>query len=314
MDLSAIDLVREDLKTVDARMREFSFPSSAPAADSLERLLAAGGKRLRPALALLFGRMLRVAEEPLLLFSASVEVIHTATLIHDDLVDHASIRRGIPTVNVKWSPATTVLVGDFLFAWAARLVATTGSTSVVQKFADTLAVIVDGEIRQISAGDACCGLNEYENRIRSKTAALFEVSCAGPALLADDSSSADRAASYGNAFGMAFQIADDILDFTADSASTGKPSGQDLAQGLLTLPAILHFQSHPDDPEVSAFRSGDRDPVLLTRLFEIIRRSDAIEQSRESARRYVRRALDALVSFPAGIHRNALETLVESIV
>jgi geranylgeranyl pyrophosphate synthase len=314
MDLSSLNLVHEDLKTVDGRIRDFSFPSSAPAADSLERLLDAGGKRLRPALALLFGRMLGVAEEPLLQFAASVEVIHTATLIHDDLVDHASIRRGIPTVNAKWSPATAVLVGDFLFAWAARLAAATGSTPVVQKFADTLAVIVDGEIRQISAGDACCGLAEYEDRIRSKTAALFEVSCTGPALLAANPAAAEQASRYGNAFGMAFQIADDILDFTADSASTGKPSGQDLAQGLLTLPAILFFQSHPDDPEVSVFRAGDRDPGRLARLFQAIRRSDAIERSQTAARRHIRLATAAMAAFPGGPHREALEQLVASIV
>ena len=314
MDLSPLELVREDIKTVDARMRDFSFPSSAPVVDSLERLLAAGGKRLRPALALLFGRMLSVAEEPLFRFSAAVEVIHTATLVHDDLVDHSSIRRGVPTVNAKWSAATAVLVGDFLFAWAARLTAATGSTAVVERFADTLATIVDGEIRQLSAGDACCGLAEYENRIRSKTAALFEVSCTGPALLAGDGASADQAARYGNSFGMAFQIADDILDFIGDSASTGKPSGQDLAHGLLTLPAILYLASHPDDPDAAAFRAGDRAPEILGRLFEKVRSSDAIEQSRESARRHIGRAVECLAAFPPGAHRDALENLVKSIV
>jgi heptaprenyl diphosphate synthase len=314
MDLSPFDLVREDLRAVETRMRDFSLPSSAPVVDSLERLLDAGGKRLRPALALLFGRMLQVAEEPLLQFSASVEVIHTATLIHDDLVDHSPLRRGIPTVNAKWSAAIAVLVGDFLFAWAANLVAATGSTPVVQKFALTLADIVDGEIRQITAGDACCGLAEYESRIRSKTAALFEVSCIGPALLAGDSAAAERAARYGNAFGMAFQIADDILDFVGDSVSAGKPTGQDLKHGLVTLPAILFFQSHPDDPDAAAYQAGTRTPELHARLFERIRRSEAIAESREFARRHTADAVENLSSFPPGPHRKALETLVSSIV
>jgi geranylgeranyl pyrophosphate synthase len=314
MDLSTIELVREDLKTVEGRMRDFSFPASSPVADSLEHLLAAGGKRLRPALALLFGRMLRVAQEPLFAFSASVEIIHTATLIHDDLVDHSAIRRGIPTVNAKWPAGMTVLVGDFLFAWAAQLVAATGSTPVVEKFAATLATIVDGEIRQISAGDVCCGLDEYESRIQSKTAALFEVSCTGPALLAGDTGAAERSSEYGRSFGMAFQIADDILDFIGDSVNTGKPSGQDLAQGLLTLPAILYFQAHSGDPDVSAFRAGDREPGLRARLFDAIRSSDAIDHSRDSARRYIGRAVESLASFPKGGHRDALEDLVKSIV
>ncbi|OGO08326.1 MAG: hypothetical protein A3K46_05200 [Chloroflexi bacterium RBG_13_60_9] len=295
-------------------MRELPFPSAAPVIDSLERLLAAGGKRLRPALSLLFGRMLHSPEEALFQFSASLEIVHTATLIHDDLVDRAPVRRGIPTLNTEWPAATAMLVGDFLFAWAARLAAATGSIPVMQKFADALAAVVDGEIRQISAGDADCSLAGYENRIRSKTAALFEVSCVGPALLAEDSKAAEKAAEYGRSFGMAFQIADDILDFTATSESTGKPAGQDLSQGVITLPAIFYFTSHPEDPDVSAFRSGKRGTDIRSRLFESIRLSEAVEQSHELARRYIERSVEALAAFPEGVHRNGLELLVNSIV
>jgi geranylgeranyl pyrophosphate synthase len=258
--------------------------------------------------------MLHAPEDPLFQLSASLEIVHTATLIHDDLVDRAPIRRGVPTVNTEWPAGTTVLVGDFLFAWAARLAAATGSIPVVQKFASALAAIVDGEIRQISAHGSECSLAEYESRIGSKTAALFEVSCMGPALLAEDSKAADRAAEYGRSFGMAFQIADDILDFTADSASTGKPAGQDLRQGLITLPAIFFFASHPEDPDVSAFRAGKCEPNRRSRLIEKIRHSDAIDQSRQCARRHIERAVNSLASFPYGTHRNALEALVTSIV
>ena len=314
MDLTPVDLVREDLNSVEARMRDVPFSPAAPIIGSLERLLAAGGKRLRPALSLLFGRMLHAPEDPLFQLSASLEIVHTATLIHDDLVDRAPIRRGVPTVHAEWPAGTTVLVGDFLFAWAARLAAATGSIPVVQKFASALAAIVDGEIRQISAGDAECSLAEYEKRIGSKTAALFEVSCMGPALLAQDPSAAERAAEYGRSFGMAFQIADDILDFTADSARIGKPAGQDLRQGVVTLPAILYFKDHPEDPDVSAFRSGKRESHLGARLTDKIRLSEAIEQSRQYARRYIERALESLASFPRGLHRNALEALVTSII
>lgn len=314
MNLSPVDLVRKDLLSVEARMKEFPVPSAVPAIETLERLLAAGGKRLRPALSLLFGRMLSVPDDPLFHFSASLEIVHTATLIHDDLVDRSPVRRGIPTVASKCSAGTAVLVGDFLFAWAARLAAATGSIPVVQKFAGALSAIIDGEIRQMSSGEADCTPDEYERRIQNKTAALFEVSCAGPALLADDIPSADRAAEYGRAFGMAFQIADDILDFTGDSNAIGKPAGQDLRQGVMTLPAILYFRAHPEDPDVSAYQSGTHEPGLLARLIEKIRLSEAIDESREWARRYIARALEALASFPGGLHRNALETLVSSIV
>jgi geranylgeranyl pyrophosphate synthase len=314
MDLSPIELVGEDLKSVEARMRALPFPAAAPVTASLERLLAAGGKRLRPALALLFGRMLQTPEGPLFQLAAALEIVHTATLVHDDLVDHARIRRGIPAIHTEWPAATTVLVGDFLFAFAARLAAATGSITVMKNFADALTVIVDGEIRELSAADSEFDLAGYETRIRSKTAALFEISCQGPALLAGDSAAAERAAVYGSAFGMAFQIADDILDFTADSASTGKPSGQDLAQGLLTLPAIHYLASHPGDPDASAIHAGQTDPDIRARLYEKIRASDAIGQARDSARRYIDRAVESLEAFPRCVQRDGLETLVRSIV
>jgi geranylgeranyl pyrophosphate synthase len=314
MDLTAVELVAGDIRNVEARMRALPLSSAAPVAAALERILAAGGKRLRPALALLFGRMLGAAEDPLFHFSASLEIVHTATLIHDDLVDQARIRRGVPSIHTEWPAATAVLVGDFLFAGAARLAAATGSIAVMQKFADALAVIVDGEIRELSAADTDDDLAEYESRIAAKTAALFEVACLGPALLAGNPAAAGPAAGYGKSFGMAFQIADDILDINAESESTGKPSGQDLARGLPTMPAILFFTSHPEDPDAAAFRAGDRDPVRRAKLLEKIRSSDAIERSRESARRHIRRAVDNLVSFPVGAHRDALEKLALSIV
>jgi len=314
MDVSPVSLVAEDIRSVEARMRALPVPAAAPVAATLERLLAAGGKRLRPALALLFGRMLRVPEEPLIHLAAAFEIVHTATLIHDDLVDQARIRRGIPAIHTEWPAATTVLVGDFLFAWAARLAAATGSIAVVQEFANALTVIVDGEIRELSVAEAGNGAAGYETRIRAKTAALFEAACRCPVLLTGDSAAAERAADYGSAFGMAFQIADDIMDFTADSASTGKPSGQDLARGLLTLPAIHYLASRPDDPDASALGAGNSDPDIRARLFEKIRVSDAIEQSRASARRHIGRAVESLCAFPRGAHRDALENLVNSIV
>jgi geranylgeranyl pyrophosphate synthase len=314
MDLTAIELVTGDIRIVEARMRALPLSSAAPVAAALERILAAGGKRLRPALALLFGRMLGAAEDPLFQFSASLEIVHTATLIHDDLVDQARIRRGVPSIHTEWPAATAVLVGDFLFAWAARLAAATGSIIVMQKFADALAVIVDGEMREISAAVADDNLAEYESRIAAKTAALFEVACLGPALLAENPGAAERAAEYGKSFGMAFQIVDDILDINAESASTGKPAGQDLARGLLTMPAIYYFASHPADPDAAAFRAGKRDSDTRAKLIAKIRSSDAIEQSRESARRHIRHAVENLASFPAGAHRDALEKLALSIV
>jgi geranylgeranyl pyrophosphate synthase len=314
MNLAPMELVREDLNAVESRMREFPVPPAQIIQEALNHLLAAGGKRLRPALSLLFGRMLRVPEEPLIDFSASLEMIHTATLVHDDLVDNSPVRRGVPSANSRLPAGMAVLVGDFLFACAARLAAAAGSLPVMQRFAATLSVIIDGEVRQITKADSTCTLAEYERQIESKTAALFEVSCEGPALLANDLSAAKRAAEFGRAFGMAFQIADDLMDFSGDSALAGKPVGHDLRQGLLTLPAIFFFHDHPADPDVTAFLAGQREPERLDRMVEKIGASEAVDRSRRRARDHVRRAVAALASFPAGSHRSALEALALSIV
>ncbi len=314
MNLASMELVREDLNAVESRMREFPVPPAQIILEALNHLLAAGGKRLRPALALLFGRMLQVPEQPLIDFSASLEMIHTATLVHDDLVDNSPVRRGVPSANSRLPAGMAVLVGDFLFACAARLAAAAGSLPVMQRFAATLSIIIDGEVRQITKADSTCTLAEYERQIESKTAALFEVSCEGPALLADDLPAAKQAAEFGRAFGMAFQIADDLMDFSGDSALAGKPVGHDLRQGLLTLPAIFFFHDHPADPDVTAFLAGQREPERLDRMVEKIGASEAVDRSRRRARDHVGRAVAALASFPAGSHRSALEALALSIV
>ncbi len=157
-------------------------------------------------------------------------------------------------------------------------------------------------------------MEEYERQIQSKTAALFEVSCEGPALLAQDPAAAKSAADYGRSFGMAFQIADDLMDFSGDSQGAGKPVGHDLRQGLLTLPAIFFFHDHPADPDVGAFQSGQREPERVNRLVEKIGASEAVELSRRRARHHMERAVASLATFPAGNHRSALEALAASIV
>jgi octaprenyl-diphosphate synthase len=314
MNLPPLELVREDLQSVENRMRDFPVAPAQSIREALDHLLAAGGKRLRPTLSLLFGRMLGVPDDPLIDFSASLEMIHTATLVHDDLVDDSPVRRGVPTVNSRLSEGTAVLIGDFLFACAAQLAAAAGSIPVMQKFASTLSIIVDGEVRQITKADSTCTLAEYERQIESKTAALFEVSCEGAALLAKDPAAAKRAAEFGKAFGMAFQIADDLMDFSGDSVGAGKPVGHDLRQGLLTLPAIFFVHDHPEDADMAAFQSGKREPERLDRLVKKIGASEAVARSQRLARDYIERAVAALASFPAGIHRNALEALALSIV
>jgi octaprenyl-diphosphate synthase len=314
MDTSPFELIKEDLLSVEARMQEFPVPPPDSITKTLASLLAAGGKRIRPALSLLFGRMLNAPPEPLRDFAASLETIHTATLVHDDFVDCSPVRRGIPAVHSQWPPQTAVLIGDFLFAHAARLIAATGSLPVMQRFANALTAIVDGEIRQRSGGGATHNLQEYEQKIRGKTASLFEISCIGPALLAEDSPAAESASAYGEFFGMAFQIINDIRDFSAEGGRNGNPAGQDLRQGLVTLPALLFFDMHPEDSDVAEYRSGKREPAFLERLIEKIRASEAIERSRKHAAAYIHRAVAALSAFPPCAYRSGLEVMAYAVL
>jgi geranylgeranyl pyrophosphate synthase len=314
MDTSPFDLIKEDLESVEARMQEFPLPPPDSITKTLASLLAAGGKRIRPALSLLFGRMLNVPQEPLRDFAASLETIHTATLVHDDFVDNSPVRRGIPAAHSQWPPRTAVLIGDFLFAHAARLIAATGSLPVMQRFAGALTAIVDGEIRQMSGAGAAQDLKEYEQKIRGKTASLFEISCTGPALLAEDSPAAEQASAYGESFGMAFQILNDIQDFAGEDGHNGKQAGQDLRQGLVTLPALIFFDMHPEDSDVAEYRAGKREPAFLERLIERIRMSEAIERSRKHAAEYIHRAVAALSAFPPGAYRSGLEVMAYGLL
>jgi geranylgeranyl pyrophosphate synthase len=293
---------------------------------ALQHLLASGGKRVRPALALLVAGMLAAdsprharsdsASDRLIRLSAAIELLHTATLVHDDLIDGALLRRGIATLNAQWSPAATVLTGDFIFAQAARLAAQTRSNEVVQLFSETLATIVSGELTQLFAGRGIASRENYIQRIYAKTASLFELAAKAPALLAgitDEDVEALRC--FGYSLGMAFQIVDDILDFTGEQATVGKPVASDLRQGLVTLPALYYLEDSPDDPVLLALLNGEFVPeVEINRLVQAIRRSGAIEESMEEASEYIEEGLISLSDFPAGLHRLALESLAEYIV
>ncbi len=283
---------------------------------ALEHLLSSGGKRIRPAVALLTGGMLGADTEPLVVLGAAIELLHTATLVHDDLIDGALLRRGISTLNAQWSPAATVLTGDFIFAKAAKLAAETNSVPVMHLFAETLATIVNGEITQLFTSHGLASVDDYLMRIYAKTASMFELATAAAALLspADISTVADIR-KFGYDIGMAFQIVDDVLDFTGEQSTVGKPVGSDLRQGLITLPALRYFEANPDDPDVLWILNGNFfSDERLNRLVAAIRSSDAIDQSLDEARKYIDCSLDILSHYPDGEERQALEDLSNYIV
>jgi geranylgeranyl pyrophosphate synthase len=283
---------------------------------ALDHLLASGGKRIRPIVALLTGQMFGADQDKLITLAAAIELLHTATLVHDDLIDGALLRRGIPTLNSKWTPAATVLTGDFIFARAAKLAAETDSVEVMQLFAETLTTVVNGEITQMFGNWENTHREGYYARIYAKTASMFELATTAAAVLSPQNEQATRTIrSFGYAIGMAFQIVDDVLDFTGEPTTVGKPVGSDLRQGIITLPAIHYFESHPQDADVLQVINGNfYDERRLDRLVEAIRSSQAYQSALLEAGQFIARALGALDEFPPNSERQALEDLARYIV
>jgi geranylgeranyl pyrophosphate synthase len=299
---------------VEARMRAQADHFHPELGAAIEHLLSSGGKRVRPATALLMGELLGADPERLVTLASAIELLHTATLVHDDLIDGSLMRRGIETLNAQWSPAATVLTGDFIFAVAAREAAETDAPAVIRLFAETLAIIVNGELNQMFIGQGLASRENYFQRIYAKTASMFELACGAAAQLSPVAENIiDQARAFGYEIGIAFQIMDDVLDFTSDQAVVGKPVGSDLRQGLITLPALYYFEANPDNPDIQLFLNTKRyHGAALDRLVDAIRHSPAIEQAIGEAKQYVDRALAILPTLPGRLeHAAEYEALEE---
>jgi geranylgeranyl pyrophosphate synthase len=259
-DLNAVTFlspIQEQIKLVEERMRAQADESHPDLRAALEHLLAAGGKRIRPTLGLLVGNMLGAEEWRLVTLGAAVELLHTATLVHDDLIDGALLRRGMPTLNARWSPPATVLTGDFLFARAAKLAAETDYLPLMKSFSETLAIIVNGELTQMFTSRGLISRDNYYKRIYAKTASLFEMTSRAAAMISPAAEATIEAMrDFGYQIGMAFQIVDDILDFNGEQTAVGKPLGSDLLNGLVTLPAIYYAESNPEDIDILSLPQG----------------------------------------------------------
>jgi geranylgeranyl pyrophosphate synthase len=221
----------------------------------------------------------------------------------------------MPTLNARWSPAATVLTGDFLFARAAKLAAEADHLPLMKLFAETLATIVNGELTQLFTSRGLINRKNYYQRIYAKTASLFEMSARAGALVSPvDEETIEAMRVFGYETGMAFQIVDDILDFTGDQTAVGKPLGSDLLQGLVTLPAIYYAEANPDDPDMILLSEGGwGNQDRMERLVNAIRNSDAIQKSMLEAEDFIKRALEKLVPLHPGIERSALEDLARYI-
>ena len=308
--------VQAQLQLVETRLHAQADDRHPDLRAALEQILAAGGKRIRPTLGLLVGDMLGAPEDRLVTLGAAVELLHTATLVHDDLIDGSLLRRGTPTLNARWSPAATVLTGDFLFARAARLAAETGHLPLMEYFAETLAVIVNGELNQMFSARGVISRESYFTRIYAKTASLFEMTSRAAAMISPASEDVvESMRRFGYETGMAFQIVDDVLDFNGEQTAMGKPIGSDLLNGVVTLPAIYYAELAPDDPDVRSLAEGGwANQERMVRLVESIRRTDSVQHAMQEATRHVERALVVLNDLEPGAEREALENLAKFII
>jgi geranylgeranyl pyrophosphate synthase len=310
------DLVRDQMPEVEARMRSGPGGHHPSLETAIDHLLSSGGKRIRPTLVLLAGGMLSADVSNSITLAAAIEMLHTATLVHDDLIDQSTIRRGIPTINAQMTPGATVLTGDYIFARAANLAARTGSLPVMESFADTLMTIVNGEITQLFGGNTSFSPDDYYERIYAKTASLFELATRGAGLLAGAEAGllADLER-FGYCIGVAFQIVDDVLDFVGKQDQVGKPVANDLRQGIVTLPTLLYMQNDSGGERVrELLRSGDIQDGAFSDLVTAIRASGAIEQSMSQARQYIEDGIGLLEEMPEAAERAALRELATYVV
>lgn len=303
-------IVQKEIQSVEQLMID-SIQLDRPDVNLLlKNLFTAGGKRIRPNIALLLSKLLDANIEKGITLGAAIEMLHTATLVHDDLIDNSLFRRGNSTLNAIWTPAATVLAGDYLFAKAAEHAANTDSLLVMKLFSQTLGIIVRGEITQFVDKDHSLDLQRYYDRIFAKTASLFKTTCVSVGLLVNAEPEQQQALEqYGYSIGMAFQIIDDILDFSGDQKTMGKPIGNDLRNNILTLPALLHFQSQKDDFKLFSKHADEKNNEIHDQIIEHILAGNAIEQSLSHAKTFISQAIDAINTLPDNQYRKELIAL-----
>lgn len=309
-------LVGEDLEGVNQVILA-NLQSRAPLIPQLaQHLIASGGKRLRPVLTLTSAKMCGYKGTRHIGLAASVEFIHTATLLHDDVVDESNLRRGEASANALWGNESSVLVGDFLFARAFRLMVADGSLKALSILSDAASIIAEGEVMQLStANDPETSEANYLDVIQAKTAALFAAACEIGAVLANRPQIEEEALrSYGLNLGTAFQLVDDVLDYSAQQATLGKTIGDDFREGKITLPVVLAFRRGSEDERKFWCRTVeklDQKEDDLERAIEIMTTHDALADSIERARHYGSVARDALGIFPNGPEKEALTDLID---
>jgi geranylgeranyl pyrophosphate synthase len=312
--LPLFESIREELQDVERQLYRAADTEQEYLKETLEYLLDSGGKRIRPALVILASKFHDHAIERVVPLAAAVELLHTATLVHDDLLDGSLLRRGNPTLNAQLGTGAVILIGDYLFARAADFAAATESVPVVNIFAKTLMTICSGELRHVFHEDGWRRTKEeYYYNTYSKTASLFAASTeAGAVLSGAPVATVGLLRDYGYNLGMAFQIVDDILDFVGDEEEMGKPIGSDLRQGTVTLPLMLYLDDEPDhDLLRSIFEDRDGREEKIRTLVDRVRNSTAIGSAREEASRFTQRSKEVIQDLLANEYRQVMLDLAD---
>jgi octaprenyl-diphosphate synthase len=312
-----LSLIEPDMRQVDAVIGQ-RLSSDVPMVGQISQyIISAGGKRLRPVLLLLMAGALGLQDVRKHQLAAVVEFIHTATLLHDDVVDESTLRRGRATANEVFGNAASVLVGDFLYSRAFQMMVECGSMRVMEVLAEATNVIAEGEVLQLmNMHDATLNEEGYLRVIRSKTAKLFEASARLPAILLGAPPAIEQAcATYGQALGTAFQVIDDVLDYDGDVQAMGKNLGDDLREGKATLPLIVAMQrAAPKDAQLirDAIESGGQGQ--LDAIVRIVRETGSLETTRALAALEAQRAAESVALLPQGAYKDALLQLTSESI
>ncbi len=314
---AALALIADDMQAMDAVIAR-RLSTEVPLVSQVSQyIIAAGGKRLRPALLLLLCGALGYRGEQRFNLAAVVEFIHTATLLHDDVVDESALRRGRATANASFGNPASVLVGDFLYSRAFQMMVDAGDMRIMQTLAEATNIIAEGEVLQLmNMHDAGLSEEGYLRVIRSKTAKLFEASARLAALLAQAPADIELAcADYGQALGTAFQVIDDVLDYDGDAEEMGKNLGDDLREGKATLPLIIAMQRGTADEQATirqAIETGGTGQ--LAEIVAIVRKTGALQATRDAAAAEAQRAVQALAALGVNPYSEALLQLASQLL
>jgi len=318
--LSLYEQIQDELEAVEEKLGAIGMESSVAEPSLLMELLGhileAPGKRTRPAITILASKFHPYDHDLPMIMAAAVELLHIATLIHDDMVDNSPTRRGKATVSSKWGENVAVLLGDYVFATSATIVCDTKNVRVIRRFSETIMELSSGELSEISAAfNWNIPRESYWQRIYDKTASLFSTAAESGALLSGAPENLVQSLkSYGYNLGMAFQIVDDILDFQGTEEEIGKPVGNDLLQGTITLPSILLMERYPNDNPIKKLFENVENDGNLKLVIEMIQNSDIIPQSYSVAADLCHKATQALETLPDSSYKRSLVDLAAYVM